>query len=154
MLPHKHLIITALFALFLFLIFPSVGILESLILIAFGFFVDVDHYLFYTFKKKDFSLIRAYKWFLIQTKKLTKMPLQKRKKTYLTICFFHGFELIILFLLLGLFIHRYFLFAFLGLLIHFTLDMYDHFRFYKTRFYRISILYGIFALKKLKFIDS
>lgn len=154
MLPYKHLIITSFLALILLLIFPSIGVEGVFIIIFFGFFIDVDHYLFYAFKKKDFSLVRAYKWFIFYTKRFRELPLQEQKKTYISICFFHGFELVILFLLLGIFFYQHFLFASLGLVIHLALDLYDGPCFCDTKFYRLSIFYGIFAQKKLEFVDS
>jgi len=151
--PKDHLIISVLFAIFLFLIIPSVGVMGVAIIILFGFFVDVDHYFFYAFKKRDFNLKKAYDWFIAQDKKIVSLPFKQREKLYVCICFFHGFEFIIIFFLLGLFLNEYFLFASIGLLVHFILDLCGHFP-SKLRFYRISIIYASICQSKLKFIDA
>ena len=54
-----HFITSILFASILY---PFLG-LYSLFVFAFGFFIDSDHYLWHIYLKKDFNLIRTYKYY-------------------------------------------------------------------------------------------
>ena len=59
MLPSVHFIVSLFLAVILY---PIFGWIVGVILIG-GFFIDVDHYLLYLFKKKDYSLRNAYFYF-------------------------------------------------------------------------------------------
>ena len=59
MLPSIHLLSST---ILIAILFPFFG-WSSLIVLLGGFFIDVDHYLIYAYKKKDLSLVRAYNYF-------------------------------------------------------------------------------------------
>ena len=55
MLPKWHLFLGFFFALTLFLVFPEIEIAGFLIIFFSTFLMDIDHYIYYVFKKRDFS---------------------------------------------------------------------------------------------------
>jgi len=124
MLPSKHFFFGLIFAGFLYFLFPQVRWIEFLIIIFSTFLIDVDHYLYYVYKKKDLSLRNAYKWFMKRRAKLLSMPWKQRNKFQTGFCFLHGVEVLFLLFLLS-FIHRYFLFIFVGFAFHLLLDSID-----------------------------
>ncbi len=58
MLPKHHVVLGFVISLTVFIIFPSIGLISFLIIWASSVLIDFDHYLYYVFKKKDFSLKR------------------------------------------------------------------------------------------------
>tara|TARA_Y100000310_G_C19966257_1_gene483448 strand:+ start:91 stop:471 length:381 start_codon:yes stop_codon:yes gene_type:complete len=91
--------------------FPFFG-WSSLIILLGGFFIDVDHYLIYVIKKKDFSLIRAYNYFRYgSSKDFEDTPL-----------IFHFVELTAIFIFLSFFNYLILLLT-IGILTHLLLDL-------------------------------
>ncbi|MDP2673070.1 MAG: hypothetical protein Q8O84_04625, partial [Nanoarchaeota archaeon] len=60
MLPKYHVLFGFLFSLILFLIFPFIGLSGFLIIFISSVLIDIDHYLFYVFKNRIFSINKAY----------------------------------------------------------------------------------------------
>ena len=121
MLPKYHFILGFIISLFIFIIFPSIGLLGFLIIWAFSFLIDFDHYLYYVFKKKDFSLRRARVWFFEYGEKVDSIEREERKKYKVEVLIFHGIELIILLVFLCFF-SSFFFYILIGTLIHLSLD--------------------------------
>jgi len=67
LLPKYHIIYGFVFTLVLSLFF-GIGLLEFILIFTASVLIDVDHYLFYIWKKKDFSLSRAYDDFVKKEK--------------------------------------------------------------------------------------
>ena len=108
MLPKHHIIIGLIASLILlFFISPFYSLLFFLASV----FIDIDHYIWYTLKKKDFSLKNAY-YFL------------KDKKIKLPLMLFHTLEFHVLILILGFFWQGA-LFLFYGMLLHSFTDIFD-----------------------------
>ncbi len=119
MLPKTHLIIN------LFISLPLLFILKPIYVLIFffsSFLIDVDHYLYYVFKKKDLSLKIAYKWFLAKKDKWLEMSPEERKKHKHSFMIFHGIEPLFFVLVLSFFYQPLF-FVFLGFLIHLFEDL-------------------------------
>ena len=119
MLPKTHIIIN------LFISLPLLFILKPIYVLIFFFssiLIDVDHYIYYVFKKKDLSLKRAYKWFLVGRAKWLKMSQEERKKHKHGFMVFHGIEPLFLVLVLSFFYQPLF-FVFLGFSIHMVEDL-------------------------------
>ena len=151
MLPSKHFIFGLIFAGFLYLIFPKIGLIGFLIILSSTVLIDVDHYLYYVYKKKDLSLKNAYKWFIKKRKKFLCLPKNQRNKFYRGFYFLHGIEvLIILFFLI--FFSKYFFFIFIGFAFHLLLDSVDQ-TIYWDRIDKFSLVYDFFKFKKLKVFD-
>ena len=117
MLPIYHIFFSIIAAILIFLINPS--FLFIILFLAGAILIDVDHYLLYIVRKKDFSLIRAYKYFRCEFKKI-KIKKSERPKVLLSI--FHTIEFYIILLVLSYFI-VYFWPVLLGCLFHRLLDL-------------------------------
>ena len=148
MLPTKHFIFGLIFAGFLYFIFPKIGLIGFSIILFSSFLIDVDHYLYYIYKKKDFSLRNAYKWFIKHKKKLLSLPWKQRNKFKTGFCFLHGIEVLLILLILWIFISKYFLFVFTGFAFHLLLDSIDQTT-YWDRISKVSLVNDYLEIKKL-----
>lgn len=136
MLPKHHIIAGAMASLLIYLISP-VTITQTIIIFISSFIIDLDHYLYHIFKKRDFNFFNARKWFLKKRKIYMKLSVQERNKYKGYILIFHGIEFWILLLILSLF-NKIFLFMLLGISIHMFLD-------YLEIFYLKEPLYSKFS---------
>ena len=109
MLPKNHIILTILFSIVLFIF--NIPIFYIFLFFLAAVFIDVDHYMFYTKRKKDFSLSRAYYWH----KNLPQHHLP-------TMHVFHTLEFLLIVGILSLF-SKVILFIFLGFIYHSLLDI-------------------------------
>ena len=136
MKPHFHILFSILFSAILFYLNKGPWFILPFFLAS--VLIDVDHYLFYIFKKKNFNLVKAYRYY------------QKPKRE---LFIFHTIEFFILFLLLTfLFTVFPFSFSFLlwtiffGILFHQVLDIiHDSFekkKEYKSKYSLIMYLLG------------
>lgn len=146
MLPLQHTFLGFLFSLILFLIFPEMGFIGFFLIFFSSILIDVDHYLFYVFKKKDLSLQKAYHWFKRKRQNFLKLSPEVRKKYKRSFLFLHGIEFLVLLILLSYF-HYYFFLIFLGIVFHLLLD-YAEMIYFKEPLY--SKLSQIYLLKKNK----
>lgn len=153
MMPSSHIVLGFVFAILVWFMFPSTGILGVLIIFISSFLIDFDHYLGYVIRKKDFSPIRAYVWNLSITKKAFSMPRKEKDKFYTFVCFFHGVEILVILLILGNFVSKYFFFVFIGFSFHLALDA-IHSYVYDYRLDKMLLTYDYFKFKKLKPIDT
>ena len=145
MLPKHHTIINLIIALILLLF---INPLYVLIIFLSSVLIDVDHYLYYVFEKKRFSLKSAYNWFLIERKRFFELSLEERKKHRYFILIFHGLETLVIILLLS----RYFpllFFIFIGFSIHLIEDSIEAIKF-KFAKRRLILSYAIYLHIKNK----
>ena len=112
MMVSSHVVLTLIFA---GILYPFIG-WNSLIVFLSGFLFDVDHYLYYLVKKKDWSLKNAYLYSFPGT------SVYEKHRDALHI--FHTWEFWSL-LLIGVLFSKIFLFVFLGLVFHMLLDGID-----------------------------
>ena len=143
MLPKVHIITGAIFALLIWIIFPSVGWLNALIIFLSSFLIDVDHYLYYLYKQKDHSLKKAYRWFIEKKERWFRLSKKQREKETSTIIIFHGIEFFIVLVLL-IFLNKIFFFVLLGISLHMILD------FIELKIYNVPLYYKISQLYILK----
>ncbi len=122
MKPIFHILLGFLFSSILLLIFPQIGIIEAGLIFFSSVLIDIDHYFYYLYKKKDFSLSKAYKYWIKNREKWRKLKKKDYKKYKINPMPFHGFELLIILLILSL-INPIFFWIFLGILLHLTLDL-------------------------------
>jgi len=124
MFPKSHIILGFLFSLILFLLFPLIGWLGFIIIFASSVLIDIDHYLFYAVTKKDWSLIRAYKWFVDGDKRFQKLSIEEKKKSKSIVCIFHGVELLVVLIILIYFsfYRKFLIYVLIGILFHEFLD--------------------------------
>ena len=134
MLPKTHIILGAIFSVLIYFIFQITLFQASLILFA-SIFIDVDHYVFYVSRKKNFNLKKAYYW---------HKGLPKNHKTIMHI--FHTLEFMILILILSFFWNGFF-FIFIGMVFHSALDLIDIFYNYKFGVRELSFIRYILRSK-------
>jgi hypothetical protein len=121
MLPYEHVAYGFLVSLLLF-IFTNVGLLGSFIIFMMSWCIDVDHYLFYVIKKKDWNLKRAYQYYEAQLS-----IYQKQKEHYdAPLCIFHTAEFVIVLIVLA-FYSKIALFVLMGTVLHYVGDAYHTF---------------------------
>ena len=151
MYPKQHLIFGIIFSAVLFFLFPQIGLTGFLIIFLSSFLIDVDHYLYYVYKKKDLSLKHAYNWFIKKKKRFLALPRKQRNKIYIGFYFLHGIEILIVLFLFSFF-SKYFLFIFTGFAFHLLLDAVDQ-TIYWDRVDKFSLVYDFIKFKKLKVFD-
>lgn len=96
-------------------LYPFYGI-NSLFIIIGSFLIDLDHYLWYVYKFKNFNFIKAYKFYLKINK---EKSFAKQKKC---IIIFHSVEFLILMVILSFYSKIMFIIL-IGLLYHYVLDI-------------------------------
>lgn len=151
MLPKYHILLGFVFSLALFLIFPSIKLIDAAIIFLSSFLIDADHYIYYILKKKNLSLGKAVNYFLEKRRKLAKLNIKKRNEFYSGFCFLHGIEILIILFIAGLFISKYFLLIFIGFTFHLFLDLLEEIH-KELRLDKISVIYDLFKFRKLKFL--
>jgi hypothetical protein len=115
MFPKKHIIYGAIFSILLLLLFPKITLFQGVVIFLSTFLVDVDHYIYFAFKKNSLSLKKAYRFFV----KAHKMPTQYRRRFVLI---FHTAEFLIIIAVLAYF-NYYFFLIFIGIAFHSILDI-------------------------------
>ena len=153
MYPIQHILAGFFLALLLYFLFPQTGLLGVSLIFFSSFIIDVDHYLAYVFKKKNFNLKKAYNWHMEMDKKSLKLSREERNNSFLCLCFLHGFEIFLIFLILGVVFSKYFLFISIGIAFHLFLDVIYGFT-YSDRIDKLSVIYDFFNYKNLKDIES
>ncbi len=114
MMPREHLIASLIMAA---VFYPFFGI-SSLLVIAGGFLIDADHYLFYAIKFRDLSIKKAYDYHT------DIKPISKSQKQKLNPYVFHTAEFMLLLLFLS-FKSTLFLIFLAGVVLHVILDIID-----------------------------
>ena len=149
MFPKPHIIFGFIFSLVVFLIFPWIGLIGFLLIFFSSFLIDVDHYFYYIYKRKDLNLRRTYRYFKDKKEFFKNLPVEERKKYSNQFFCFHGFETILISCILGYFISRYFYFIAIGIFFHLVLDLIELILI-KRKIFKISILKDYFSSKKGK----
>ncbi len=153
MKPLEHLIFGMVFALILFVIFPQISLIGFFLIVASTVLIDVDHYIYYAYTKKDWSLKNAYNWFIKNGKKYHKLSENQKKDIYFGICFLHGIEAIIILFAFS-FYFTFFLFIITGFIFHQFLDFIDLTSRNLSRYKLISLTYSLFYTKNKKLIED
>lgn len=136
----QHIILGAIFAIVLFLIYPSLGLIPVSIIFISSVLIDVDHYVYYGLKEKDWNLKRIYKRCMDRTHRFRSLPREKRNKTFCGIFFLHGIEILMLVFLFSFIWNPYFFYIFIGLSFHLLLDIVDG-AVYIDRIDKVSVLW-------------
>ena len=150
--PLKHIFLGAVFSLVFFFIFPKTSFFAIFIIFFSSFMIDIDHYFYYVYKKKNINPIKSVQWFLNKRKKYKKFSLNEKRKSYLSFPFLHGIEILIILFVLGRLISFYFYYVLIGFLFHLTLDYIYEFT-KGLRIDKISLIYDFIKFKKLKYLD-
>lgn len=119
MLPIIHFLAGLLLSALLFILgIPTAFIL--IILVA-SVLIDIDHYLLYTFIKKDINPFNAYKFYLVEGKKYRN----KKKFQFAFLMIFHTIEFFLLLTVLSFF-SEIALLIFIGCVFHMCIDLMEH----------------------------
>ncbi|MEK6935707.1 MAG: hypothetical protein AABW67_02885 [Nanoarchaeota archaeon] len=114
MLPKWHVLLGFVFSYIIYW-FSSMTIFQASLIFLASIFIDVDHYFWYGFKKKDWNLKNAFYW---------NKALPKNHKPIMHI--FHTVEFLLLVAILVYFFNP-FLFILIGILLHSALDLIEIF---------------------------
>ncbi len=147
MLVKYHIFFGFILSLLIFLLFPQIGWFYAVIIFLSSFLIDFDHYLWYVYKKKDWSLYHAIRFFHEKRALFLKMKLKERTKYKHVIMIFHGIECWTLLVLL-IFVHKIFLFVLIGIGIHMILDFMDLYLNSRDFYIKISAIYTYYKNKK------
>jgi hypothetical protein len=109
MLPKIHFLLGLVFSL---LLFPLIG-WNSVIVLASTVLIDVDHYLLYVFRKKNFNLRKSFYYFFNNEFGENRL-----------LCIFHTAEFWTI-LLIASFFYKIFFYVLLGITFHFFLDLFN-----------------------------
>ena len=151
--PIKHFLLGIILALILFFIFPQITWIEFFLIFASTVLIDVDHYTYYVYKKKDWNLKKAFSWYLKNGKKYLSMSREQKDTYYTGFCFLHGIEILAILFLLGKFFSIYFYYILIGFIFHMFLDTIDQI-ILKKRIDKLSIIYDFLNFRKLKLIQE
>ena len=121
MFPKYHLIFGIFLSLILLLFFPGIGFFGVLLVFLSSFLIDVDHYLYYVYNKREWNLKRAYRWFSKRREEYHKLPKEDFGKYKQIILIFHGIECWGLIFIISLFFNPLFL-VFFGIVFHLLFD--------------------------------
>lgn len=145
MLPKTHIIINLIISLVLLI---GVEPLYVLIFFLSSILIDVDHYLYYIYEKKNFSLKKAYNWNKKSIKQFHNLSREEKKRHRYFVFLLHGIETLIIILILSRFFPILF-YVFLGFLTHLIEDAFVSIKFkYLER--RLSIIYATYLHQKYK----
>ncbi|MAG02050.1 hypothetical protein CMI42_01830 [Candidatus Pacearchaeota archaeon] len=123
MLPRYHIIVGFIASLSIHYFFQTTP-LETLIIFLASFLMDIDHYLFYIYEKKDFSVKKSMKYFVDGRNHWLTLSPKEKKKHKKPIFIFHGIEFWLIILILTQLTYSFW-FVLLGFLIHMILDWID-----------------------------
>ena len=136
----------------MFITIPSIGFISFLIIWFSSVLMDFDHYAYYVFKKKDFSLRKARVWFFEHGERIDSIKKEERKKYKEIILLFHGIECVVFLIILSR-INVFFSYILFGVLIHLFLD-YANSIYYKNWFSRkLSQIYVIVGNRNKKVLE-
>jgi hypothetical protein len=148
MQPKAHIILGIFFVALLYFIFPQISLIGLLIIFLSSVLIDVDHYIYYIIKKRDFNLIKGYNWYKKEIKETLALPMNERKKRYTGFFLFHGIEVLVVLFLNGIFISPIFTFVFIGFSFHWIIDT-PHEYYIKRTWHKSSWIYNYIQWKKL-----
>lgn len=152
MLPRHHLYIGLVFVGITYLFFPKIGFLNLFLVLSSSILIDVDHYIYYVYRKKDFGLKNSYNWFISKSKKFLSFPRNQRNNISIAFCFLHGVEILLILFIFSFFFNL-FSFILLGFLLHLITDLIYQ-KSYMDRLDKASIFWSVIDYRRLIHIDS
>ncbi|MFH0808016.1 MAG: hypothetical protein V1888_00130 [archaeon] len=152
MLPQNHFLFGLIASIVLYFEF-NVSLIGCFIFLVASVVIDVDHYLYYVYRKRDWSLRKAVSWFMGKRRISMKMSREEKCGFYSGFYFLHGIEVLILVGLLGYFVWNLFYFVAAGFLFHLILDWIDQ-MLTSGKMSKYFVVWDYFNLRKLKFIGK
>ncbi len=148
MYPKWHILYGFIFSCIFYFFFEFSFLACSIIFLS-SFLFDVDHYLNYVFKNRDFSIKKAYLWNIQRGRRWRMLPYKEKQKHKITFFMFHGIEFMLLLIILSYFNVLFFL-MFLGVFLHMVLDYIDIFYQHDLWYSKFSEIYILVRNKKKK----
>ena len=123
MLPRKHILFGAIFAILIWIAAPQINYLYIILLFLSTFLIDFDHYLCSVLNTKKLGLFHSFEYH----KEMLKKQTRDKAKGIIEKGDFHLFHTIEFHILVGLlgFIWIGFFYVFLGMVFHSLLDIYS-----------------------------
>lgn len=149
MLPKYHLVLGIFFVAIIYFLF-HINFFDLSIILLSSILIDVDHFVYYFFKKKNIHFLKAYDWYMERWKKNHTLPREQKRKLNLYSGFylFHGIEILITLFLFSYYIPILF-FIFIGFSFHLFVDLiYDLYD--RGTFDKSSLIYNYFKFRSLK----
>lgn len=139
MLPKWHVLINLVIS-FILLIFLDLS--NVIIFFASSVLMDIDHYFYYLYEKKDYSLKRAYNWNKITRARFHNLSREEKKRHRYFVLIFHGIEILALVLAMSFFSPIFF-YVFLGFCIHLIEDLIiaGRFKYFKRKLFLSYAIY-------------
>lgn len=153
MRPLTHLILGIFLAVTIFVVYPSVNVLGLAIIVLSSVLIDIDHYFYYIYKRKNINPIKAYKWYTTNRKKCCSLAKEQKAQVHFGTYCLHGIEILIILLLLGFFASNLFYFILIGFTFHLLLDLSVEIVYYNV-YNKVSVIYAFLKSKGLTFIDD
>jgi len=147
MLPKWHILIGFVFS-YILVYFFNISLTAGIMIFLASFLIDIDHYFYYVYKKRNLNPLTARKYFAKLERFWKSRPKEKSKYKY-PIIIFHGIEFVLFLIILSYFYHV-FTFAIIGIILHLILDLIDCY-FRKEPYYlKISQIYTFITNKNKK----
>lgn len=139
MLPGTHILAGFVFA-YILVYFFSFSLTAGLIIFLASVLIDLDHYIIYTRRTKDYNLLKAYNYWISRSRKWRKLTREQKAEYKITHFFFHGIEFIILLIILS-FISNIFYYILIGTLFHMLIDYFSIFALKDPPYIKFSQIY-------------
>ena len=140
MFPKYHILFGFFLSLILFIFCEKINLLAAIIIFLSSFLIDIDHYLFMAWKLKQRNIFKAYFMGISLKKKNNKLNKKQKKKLDKGFYVFHGFEFLVILVLLGFFFNKIFYFVLIGATSHLILDHIEIFSFH-LRTHKFSTIF-------------
>lgn len=144
--PSWHIFFGFFFCLFLFFAFPDTSLMNISLVFFSSVLIDVDHYLFYLFTTKNFSLRRAYAHFIEQKRKWKEFGKDPKYVQPIYLLIFHGLEVLVILFIFSFFFKPFY-FVFIGFSFHLFLDLIEQ-AVYSNQHQKFSLVNDFLKYKK------
>lgn len=133
--------------------FFNFSLLSGTIIFLTSWLIDIDHYFWYGLSRKDWNPLHAIDWYKKFVLKWPKLSLRERNKFKRGSFIFHGIEFWIILILLS-FVHEFFLWVLVGVVIHMIADWIDLMLRNESLYDKMSLIYIIRRNKKKKGLEE
>lgn len=123
---------------YILVLFGWISLTGGIIVFLSSVLIDVDHYLWYVWKKKDFNLGNAIKWYYQYEKHFSDKSKEEKEKYEFPAYIFHSLIFWLIILILGLKINVFFIWVLIGIGIHIVAD------FFVLRYHRVPWYLKVF----------
>lgn len=150
MLPKWHILFGFVLSYILVYLF-KLSLLAGSIVFLSSFLIDLDHYIYFVFKKKSLSYVKARKYYAERNEIWKKLSKEEKNNYKYPIMIFHGIEFWILLALLG-FISPIFFWILMGIGVHMVADWADLFERKERIYVKLSQGYTCLANKNKRYL--